>query len=315
MNKKLWYISIIIILFSIFVSFWGIKLYGAKKAEKEFKIFVQSANLDKFYNIKVENFDFNPFTKEFIFKNFHIQPKFAKNQPIEIKEVRLKFEELNEGFIFSLKIEDLKSKYKNKNISQDGKLILEYKNKSLEFKEEIETENYFRLKTELEFENFDSKIFSLLKKLYKYLVVNLNNNSQNTYPYLVNDEDFILLISKLAMVIPKDIEVEYEERGFSEILLESIAEKTGEDKEFLRKKLIKDINKEIKIEKNENLKKILEAFAYFFKNKRGKLKLEIKNKDSLSFQDIIALYITNKNANFIINKLSDKITIKVKFEK
>ncbi|RUM48715.1 MAG: hypothetical protein DSY47_04895 [Hydrogenothermus sp.] len=315
MNKKLWYVSIIVILFSAFASFWGIKLYGATKAEKEFKNFVQSTNLDKFYDIKVENFDFNPFTREFIFKNLHIKPKFAENQPIEIEELRLKFEELKDGFVFSLKTEDLKSKYENKQISQDGKLILKYKNKVLEFKDESKIENYFRLKTELELENFDSKIFSLLKKLYRYLIVNLNNNLQNTYPYLINDEDFILLISKLAMVIPEDIEVEYEERGFSEILLENLAKETGKDKEFLRKELIKDINKEIKREKNENLKKLLEAFAYFLENKKGKLKVEIENKDSLSFQDIIALYVANRDANLVMNKLSDKITIKVEFEK
>lgn len=315
MNKKLWYVSIIVILFSAFASFWGIKLYGAKKAEKEFKNFVQSTNLDKFYDIKVENFDFNPFTREFIFKNLHMKPKFAENQPIEIEELRLKFEEIKDGFVFSLKTKDFKSKYENKQISQDGKMILKYKNKVLEYKAEEEIENYFRLKAELELENFDSKIFSLLKKLYIYLIVNLNNNLQNTYTYPINDEDFILLISKLAMVIPEDIEMEYEERGFSEILLENLAKETGKDKEFLRKELIKDINKEIKREKNENLKKLLEAFAYFLENKKGKLKVEIENKDSLSFQGIIALYVANRDANLVINKLSDKIRVKVEFKK
>ncbi len=314
MNKKSFYISIIVIFFFVLASFWGIKLYGAQKAKKEFENFIKFTNLDEFYEIKVENFDFNPFTREFIFKDLYIKPKFSKNKSIDIDELRLKYEQLKEGFIFSLKTKDLKSTFRDEEIYQYGNLKVKYQNKTLEFQDENEIKTYFRLKTKFELDNFDRKIFSLFAKLYKFILINFNDNLGNAYPYLITNEDFILLVSKLVAIIPKEIELEYEENGFADKLLENLAKEIGKPKETLKKELIKEIKIEMQKEKDENLKKLLEAFVYFLENKRGKLKIELENKDSLSIQDMIALYIANRDLDTFIEKLSDKITFKVEFE-
>ncbi len=319
MNKKLISVSVIIVVALILLGYIGIKIYGAKKVEKGFREFMEKTTFGEFYNVDVESFDYDPFSREYILKGVNVKPKIPdfKGDEFTAEEIRIKFEELKKGFTFAFRVKNSKSKFGDKIVQQDYSLLAKLEDEELEVKNETNVKGYFNVKYEMKLDNFDRKIFPLIAKIYRKLLLNTATYKYgNSYPFLLRDEDFMLLISKVMAIVPKYIEFEYEEKGFSEVLLDELAKQTGKDKEALRKEILKDIERELQKEKNENAKEFLEAIAYFIENKKGKIEVELKNKEDLSVQDLLAIVIANKEktSDEFINKLAKKIEFKVEFK-
>jgi ribosomal protein L18E len=310
MNKKLIY-GVVFVVVLLLAGFFGIKIYGSKKAQEKFENLANKTFLGEFYSLEVESFDFNPFTREYIFKNMRITSKIPNiKEKFEIKELRVKLEKLKDGFILSLKMEDIVSKFDTTiRKTEKSHIVMKQEGKTLQIKNYIYIKDLFKIKYELEFENFDKQIFPLFVKFYRQLYKN------SDFLHLLENEEFALLISKFLAIIPKKIEIEYEELGFFEKkILEKLAEKAKENKETVKKELLSKI-KSLEKESDENSKKILQAIAQFLDGKKGKLEIEIENIASLSIQDFIVIYTLTQDIDTFLKKIAEKIKIKVEFEK
>lgn len=291
-----------IVLGTVIALIVGFKFYDIfmdKKAQKEVERFL-SKTLRKTGDVQYTSVDYNPFTQEITVEGIYYKAKSGESYRIG-KVVIREFSETSADFsLYNIEPLDSNEKfflekygYENQKFNIEASYsISPEQNTFLLRKLSLDYPNAFSITISVEIGNYDHKF-------WKYYLQKKE----------ITDKDSLEVLSEMGSLKLLNARFYYKDKGLKERVLEVEAKENGLSPEEFKNQLIKELEKDRKLAKNEFDIQLYDAAIKFLKEGREVI-IDIKPKKSVKFQDIIFVAALQKDEDALIKLLNPYISIK-----